>query len=162
MKINNILYLIVLFVITIPAYGQDTDKPYYSKQRIFERNGWANSENAAGLVFNRNLSFSDLCINYNNLSGSFRNYNAPQKQSDISANTYSYQQIGNVYLYGSFMYRLQDKGNMAWNYMLTPYSTAFPFADSVKGNQKAETYHLNGAIAYPITSKLILGCDSRR
>ncbi|MGL5682197.1 MAG: DUF6850 family outer membrane beta-barrel protein [Marinifilaceae bacterium] len=152
------LVSVLLFVLMLgKALAQDINKSFYTQQRILERNGWAMSDNAAGLVFNDVSSFSDARISYGIDYGSLRNYDEAKRQNQVGIGTYSYQRLKKGYIYGSFDYNNKMRHDVAWNYMLSPYSTAFPLCDSVPGKQTTETYLLNGAFAYSLSKNVSLG-----
>lgn len=147
---------IYLFVFT-SCFAQHNNRLHYSATKIESINPWFSSSNASGLIYGPKVLFSVITGGINYQTGKDRNVFDPHTSLMYFVNTESYQYYKKGVLTGKFTFSLSDRRKMRWCYLLNPYSSPFPFADSIVGNQKAEIYRLSGSYAYPINKKIACG-----
>ncbi|WP_346863245.1 DUF6850 family outer membrane beta-barrel protein [uncultured Draconibacterium sp.] len=123
-------------------------------------NNWLSSENAAGLDKLSTEKISFISAYFNKENGDFINYYQSDNSYSFGGLTESFYRLNKVVFYGKMEYSNFSGENMGGSTVLDPYFTPFDiveFADSTAGKKKMETYHLTGALSFPLSEKLIMG-----
>ena len=127
---------------------------------IKKLNAWLTCENAAGLdqLTVKKTSYIEAFLNKGD--GDFINYYQSNNSYSFGGLTESFYRFKNIVFYGKVDYSSFTGKNMGGSSLLDPYFSPFDiveYADSTAGDKKMETYHLIGAMSFPICRKILLG-----
>lgn len=134
-----------------------TQKSLYSIEKIEKVNPWLNSENGAGLIFNKTDNFSTIGSYMFNESGTLQNYIDPEKYNYLGIETKSYVKAKNVFYYGQMGYEYGVRQNQAWLGTVIPNSNFNTINDSIPGKVLSENYKLAAKVGYSINDHVALG-----
>lgn len=157
-KLTYILGVAALCISPVLLFSQQySQKKYYSFEKIETKAPWLISGNGAGLVFNRAQNYANVRGYFNSESGSYQNYNTPEKSSFFGIETKSYTKVNKVFFYGSFNYEYGANQNQAWNGTVYRGSTLNPILDSIPGKNLRESYIMSAKVGYPLNDKFAVG-----
>lgn len=128
---------------------------------IRQSEAWLSGNNAAGLRYTPIDVISEIDISAAFNKGSFVDYNQSAQSSSygVQAGTY-YRLNKRTMLFGRISYQNstgQDMGASVWiDPGFAPFNLV-EFSDTTRGEKTMETYHLTGATAIDLSSKLTLG-----
>jgi hypothetical protein len=115
------------------------------------------SENASGLQYLPVWKIASAQAFINQSQGGFVNYHQPDKSYEWGAMTESFLHLSpKIVLYGQIDYLNSNGKNGSGSVFIDPYSNAFDILTGA-GDKNLEKYHLIGAIALKLSSRLSLG-----
>jgi len=123
-------------------------------------NGWLETENMAGLVFNQPTNIVSFAAGLNKGNGDYHRIREGNKINDYSFSTESFQaQKKRIFLYGKFAYHSVDETGGQWNGTYDPYNgNPYILADSLSGTTyHKENYNLVGGVGYKLNDRISLG-----
>lgn len=91
--------------------------------------------------------------------GTLRNVYDPIYSHEYGAEISSVQCLGQTCFYGTASYVRHVSKGRQYNGMFRPASPLITIADTIRGTQEGETYHLSGAVAQQISSHWITGAS---
>ncbi|GEM_PF-1771289 len=117
------------------------------------------SGNPASLYYSPVDSFIILATQYSHQSGNFKSISTGDELNGLCAQTFSFQRLDKVMLYGSFDYLNQKEQGMQYsNTYHVRHDTPYLFADTIGGDTyKREQFVFTGALAYSVTSRFAIG-----
>ncbi len=159
------LFLILLFAMVHHCFAGDTlhVNTFNAIRLLKSDNAWLDTENIAGLVFNKSEKVVSFETGLDRGNGDFHLIRVGNKYNDFSFLTESYQLRKNrLYLYGKFGYHYVDDTGGRWNGAYDPYSgNPYILGDSVSGvTYHKENYNLAGGVGYKLSDKISLGCSA--
>ncbi|MDP3437743.1 MAG: hypothetical protein Q8S04_10910 [Bacteroidales bacterium] len=158
---NRLTYIsgvIAICLLPVLTYSQQiSEKRHYTFEKIEMKSPWLLSGNGAGIVFNTAENFANVGAYFTNESGSYKNFNQPEKYSTFGIETKSYTKIKNVFFYGSFRYDYGINKDLAWRGTIYPGSNINTIVDSIPGKVLREDYIMSGKVGYNLSKKLSIG-----
>lgn len=150
-KLNLILpFVFAMMVIPVCAQTTLNQRVYYSFEQLENRNGWLNSQNAAGLATYDQDDFTQAEVKSRITKGDLHQVYDPSRSIDYQLDIRSYQRINQIMLYGRFVFDYDIKKNQNWSSMTYPGSSPLHIADMTPGTQTKETYFVDGGIGVPL------------
>jgi len=160
------ILLIILICLTFSAAWAQSEKVFYSFERMEWANTWLGTGNAAGLADN-SLFLGDSVSNFNHAylkgdfaSGGYRNIYDPSMQLAGNLGIDSYMKLGNVFLHGRVDYIYDFGKDYRWKGLVDPLEMPFMMADSIPGNISHEIYSLGAGIGIPLKNGWSIGVDA--
>lgn len=123
-------------------------------------NGWLETGNLAGLVFNQPTKTVNFEAGIDKGEGDFHRTMEGSRINDYSFSTESFQsQKKRIFLYGKFAYHSVDETGGQWNGTYDPYSgNPYILGDSLSGTTyHKENYNLAGGIGFKLNDHISLG-----
>ncbi|MEG1586201.1 MAG: hypothetical protein RR346_04945 [Bacteroidales bacterium] len=159
MRINIYSALLPVFLAMasmVEAKG-NSDRLFYSFDRLENRNGWLLSDNAAGLTTYAEQNFTQAVVQTGFTRGDYRNVYDPESEIESRFNVRSYYRINKIVLFGQFLFDYNTKKNQGWSSVTYPDSSPLHIGDDVPGTQIKETYFFKGGIGLPVWNNITLG-----
>jgi len=158
---NKIIYVTTIVAIALLPSAllaqKVSEKCVYFFERLENKAPWIVSDNAAGLVYNNALNFSNVGAYYGSENGDYRNFNQAEKYQNFGAITKSYVKTNKVFFYGSFNYDYGIKQNQAWLGTIYEDATFNPILDSIPGKVLREDYILSAKVGYAASKQFSMG-----
>lgn len=164
-NLKNRLFLIVLLAMAFQGRAGDSlhVNTFNSINLLKSDNAWLETENVAGLVFNKTEIKAVFEAELDHGNGDFHRIREGKSTNNYSFLSESYQAQNNrLYIYGKFAYHFVDDNGGQWNGTYDPYSgNPYILADSVSGvTYHKENYNLAGGLGYKLNDRLSLGCGA--
>ncbi len=156
-KIYKYIAVFTLILSLSVAVSGQTQKSFYSIDKLEKVTPWLNSENGAGLVFNKADNFSTIGTYFYNESGKLQNYNDPSNYNYLGFETKSYVKVKKVFYYGQMGYEYGIRQGQSWLGTIYPNSNFNTINDSIKGKVLRETYKLAAKIGYNVSDHVAIG-----
>lgn len=130
---------------------------YNSFENIEFKQAWTQSDNAAGMVFNKSEEHSTFNAFYDYQQGEYKNYNVAPKIDAYGLNTESYKSVNNFYLYGNITYKYGTDYDQAWRGTVDPESVITPVVDSIPGRVVGDYYDIQTKVGYRANDRFSYG-----
>lgn len=113
---------------------------------------WAQSQNAAGMVFDDTSNYSTLEVNYNRESGDFHRPQDGRKVSNLDVTTEGFVNLGNALVWGSFAFTDNNQKDAGYNASITDPYRGMPYyvADSHQSDWRKQFYNLKFRASTPL------------
>ncbi|WP_346693105.1 DUF6850 family outer membrane beta-barrel protein [uncultured Alistipes sp.] len=123
--------------------------------------GWLRSENAAGLLFFRDSSLSEIAAYAAAEHGGLKEYYEAEDRLAFGLDAASYHRLSErVVVRGEVEYERQLGRRMSGSYFIDPTQTPFDlveFTDENPGDKQLETYRVAGSVGVAATRRLAVG-----
>lgn len=123
--------------------------------------GWLRSENAAGLLFFRDSSLSEIAAYAAAEHGGLKEYYEAEDRLAFGLDAASYHRLSErVVVRGEVGYERQLGRRMSGSYFIDPTQTPFDmveFTDENPGDKQLETYRVAGSVGVAATRRLTAG-----
>ncbi len=123
--------------------------------------GWLRSENAAGLLFFRDSSLSEIAAYAAAEQGDLKNYCDAEERLAFGLDAASYHRLSErIVVRGEVGYERQLGRRMSGSYFIDPTQTPFDlveFTDENPGDKQLETYRVAGSVGVAATRRLAVG-----
>lgn len=136
---------------------QISERRHYTFEKIEMKTPWLLSGNGAGLVFNTAENYANIGSYFTNESGSYKNFNQPERYTTFGIETKSYTRIKKVFFYGAFKYDYGINKDLTWRGTVYPGSNINTIVDSIPGKVLREDYIMNGKVGYNLNKKFAIG-----
>ena len=158
---KNVLFLI-LSILLMNVQGNDSlkVKSFNSFQTNAMLNHWSESENIAGMIYNRLDNIADFNYLFKSGTGDFHRTMEASDYRTHSIATTSLRKIKKYSLYGGFNYNNGHEEGARWNGTYDPYrGNPYIIGDSVSSVvYRKESYNLTGGIATTLNDRISVGC----
>lgn len=113
---------------------------------------WAQSANAAGMVFDDTSNYSDLNLGYNWQKGDFQRPQDGAKETSFNVSSEGFINLKNAYVWGAFSFTEKNMTDAGYNASITDPYRGMPYyvVDSHLSNWRNQYYNLQFRAATPL------------
>jgi len=163
MKKHLLLY-VISFVLAGAAYGQANEGIITNRSAMevnFAQSLWANSSNAAGLVFNPLYRYNIVSGFLDYEKGDYKLQQSGDSQRRFGFNTNGALRLGKMALWGDFTFSDNHITGATYNTNLNNPRPDMPFyiADPNKSDWRRQSYDMAVKAAFPIGDQLSFGVE---
>ena len=153
----------LLFVFFWSVKAQKTDKILSpaAMEWMKTTNLWRQTSNAAGVLLDDTIRYSELSAAYDAYRGAFRRPEQGERENNLTFSAEGAEKLKNTYVWGRFDYMRQTVGDARYNASLADPFRGMPYyvIDENASNWNNQHYDLAFKAAYPASSKLMLGIE---
>lgn len=161
-NIKQLVSTIIVFAFSMIVYGQDKLNTPAAFETFKDRSQWMKTNNAAGLLLDKPIDYTEVKFSYDSHSGNFHRPQTGEKINNLNFNVEGAVFVGNIYTWGKFDYTRANITDALFNSsIIDPYrDMPYMVADTNLSKWKNQIYDLQFKVATPkFWNKLSLGLD---
>lgn len=155
MERKNMKYIKVLLLVCICLAAKETIAQSLSvtaMEQMRLQRLWAQSQNAAGMVFDAGNNYSSIELKYDWENGNFCRPQEGQKETNLNVNTEGYVNLGNAYVWGAFNFTENNLKDAGYNASITDPYRGMPYyvVDQHLSDWRQQHYDLRFRASTPL------------
>jgi hypothetical protein len=155
---------LALVSVSMPGYGQDKPNTPAAYEQMKQKSQWLNSSNAAGLLLDNPVNFTEISVSGDSYRGGFHRPQEGERGSNLNFNAEGAIYAGKVYAWGKFDYTRKTVKDANFNASIIDPFRGMPYmvADTNRSEWKNQVYDMALKVSTPLLpDRLHMGLEAQ-
>ena len=163
LNIKQIAITLIFIAIPLLSNGQEKVNTPAAYEQMKQKSQWQKSANAAGLLLDNPITYSETGVFYNSYKGNFHRPQEGESGSNLNFNSEGAVFVNKIYAWGKFDYTRTTIKDANFNASIIDPFRGMPYmvADTNRSEWRNQAYEMQMKVTTPILSdKLYFGLDA--